>query len=334
MDDLCHSVRVLQESIQKGSSPEKIDQDLIRDTEQAIAGQLIEILKEELNGDMSAFHGDKVGAAIRMANDTAGLAPVARKGHFVYGLLDLLQFHACAMLSGKFDKAIVELMIQVVQVSEYSFLRCKAFEVLAKFSVKHGVGQLPIDSVNELLERRNLWPSAAAREKVSEQWRVLKTKALVEDPHYLTRLKQNLPDRALVVDFDEPIVSVHAILMAKEAQYKKKEAEFDRRYREVIKRHEDLRRELNRERQQVKDLTDENETEKRRFAQQLDTVERQLHDVSKAYEAQSQTCKTQEATLQKLRSEMKHLYDLSEAFTAEMISRFEALKPQERETVD
>jgi len=66
----------------------------------------------------------------------------------------------------------------------------------------------------------------------------------------------------------------------------------------------------------------------------FNTVERQLHDVSKAYEAQSQTCKTQEATLQKLRSEMQHFYTQSEALKAEIIRRFEALKPQESETVD
>jgi hypothetical protein len=171
-----------------------------------------------------------------MANHTASLAPVGRKGHFVYGVLDLLQFHACAMLSGKHDKHVIDLMLQVVQVSQYSFLRCKAFEVLAKFSTKHGVGQLPIKSTNDILECRDLWQNERTREKVFEQWRVMKTKVLVEEDHHLTRLKQKLPERTLVNDFNEPVVSVHSILMGWKADFKGKELEFEIRQQELKQR--------------------------------------------------------------------------------------------------
>jgi hypothetical protein len=46
MDDLCHSVRVLQEWISRGLSNEEISQDLILDTEQAITGELLEIFQK------------------------------------------------------------------------------------------------------------------------------------------------------------------------------------------------------------------------------------------------------------------------------------------------
>lgn len=151
-----------------------------------------------------------------------GSAPLARKGHFVYGILDLLQRHVSAMVSGKFDKAVIDLTLRVVEVSKYSFLRCKAFEVLATFSTKHGVGQMPIKRMNEILQRRDVW-SNVEREKVSEQWRVIRNKVLVDDEHMIAELRMSLPDRLPTLDPEEPIISVYSSLMAKETEYKEKE---------------------------------------------------------------------------------------------------------------
>jgi hypothetical protein len=219
MDDLCQSVLSWQRSVPASDTEEN---KAVTDNEHAVVGYLLEVLDKELN-DESAFNGDKIGTALKVANDAAQSAPFARKGHFVYGVLDLLQLYVCAMLSGKFDKQVVEILIKVLEISEYSFLRCKAFEVLASFNRKPGVGQIVPYSVDQILERDDIWPPNK-REKISLQWKAMSTKVWVDDPYHFARLKQKLPDCAKIVQFDEQEGrSIELILRERELEYHQKE---------------------------------------------------------------------------------------------------------------
>jgi hypothetical protein len=218
MDDICHSIRLFREHHASLSSEEKIDHDTMLETEQCVAGQLTDMLKDELE-ELTTFSGDKIGAAVRLGGNAIGSTPIARRGHYVYGLLDLIQQHVSGMVTGKFDQAIIELLLKVVQVSKYSYLRCKAFEVLAVFSSKHGVGQMPIQHVAELLRCGDIWSKEEAP-KVSEQWRTIRNK-VIDVEHFTGDLKNKLPPKALLAAVDEGIVPIHEILAAQEAMYAK-----------------------------------------------------------------------------------------------------------------
>jgi hypothetical protein len=199
-----------------------MENDAVTDNEKTVVGYLLAVLDAELN-DESAFNGDTIGTALKVANDAAQSAPLARKGHFVYGVLDLLQLYVCAMLSGKFDGKVVEILINVLEISKYSFLRCKAFEVLASLHTKHGVGQIVVYSVDKILGRDDLWPTNK-REKVSLQWKAMSTKVWVEDHRHLARLKQKLPDCSKIVPVDEQEGrSLESILIERELESRKKE---------------------------------------------------------------------------------------------------------------
>jgi hypothetical protein len=134
--------------------------------------------------------------------------------------------------------------------------------VLASFNTKHGVGQIVPYSVNEILEREDVWPPNK-REKISLQWKAMSTKVWVDDPYHLARLKQKLPgDCTKIVQFDEQEGrSLESILMERELEYHGKEEglqkeidrliaerESDRVEREVEqnRREHDLQKEMDR----------------------------------------------------------------------------------------
>lgn len=181
MDDLCLSVRIVRQDFDEKQS----DIEFLETSEHCVFNQLTEILEEELQ----PLSTDRSGAALRSGSNAIGAAPLARQGHFVYGIMDLLQQHAAPALGGKLDKKIVELSLTLFEIARYSFLRCKAFEVLAKFSTKHGVGQMPIEMANQKISQRVY--SDTQREKIQQQWIVVLTRT-IEVAQFLTILEADI----------------------------------------------------------------------------------------------------------------------------------------------
>ena len=105
--------------------------DFLETGEENIINQLSDILYEELR---NGFGKDKMGAVVRTGGDAIGTAPLARKDHFIYGILDLIQQHIQPIDSGKVNYKVMEFSLEIAQNSQCSYLRFKAFEVLTAMS--------------------------------------------------------------------------------------------------------------------------------------------------------------------------------------------------------
>jgi hypothetical protein len=177
MDDLCLSVRVFRElSSRNPQNSYEWMKDIpgfLETAEESVINQLTDILLEELEKGLSK---DRLGSAVRATGDAIGTAPLARKDHFVYGILDLIQQHIQPLDSGKVNFKVMEFSLRIAKQSPYSYLRCKAFEVLAAMSSKPGIGQAPIQRVYDLLAG-DTWP-VELREKVSNQWKIMRFRAV------------------------------------------------------------------------------------------------------------------------------------------------------------
>jgi hypothetical protein len=177
MDDLCLSVRVFRElSSQNPRNSYEWMKDIpgfLETAEESVINQLTDILLEELEKGLSK---DRLGSAVRTTGDAIGTAPLARKDHFLYGILDLIQQHIQPLDSGKVNFKVMEFSLRVAKQSPYSYLRCKAFEVLAAMSSKPGIGQAPVQRVYDLLAG-DTWP-VELRGKVSNQWKIMRLRAV------------------------------------------------------------------------------------------------------------------------------------------------------------
>jgi hypothetical protein len=184
MDDLCLSIRIFREYYKH--SPKKDIEDfkddfpeLLDDTELSVVNELSEILREELEAGLTSERGRNI---VRASNDAFGMTPLSRGDHFVYGILDLIQQHAQTIDNSKINGKIVEVALQVAKESHYSFLRCKAFELLAAMRTKFDV--MPNQMVNTML---NGLPKDL-QAKAKQQWKVIKRR--VEDMQdFLTELR-------------------------------------------------------------------------------------------------------------------------------------------------
>ena len=192
MDDLCLSLRVFQQlsSESHSDAAQWIENlpDFLETAEEAVINQLSDILLEELDKGITT---DKIGNMVRTGGDAIGTAPVARKHHFIYGILDLIQQHIQPIDSGKINYKVMEFSLQVVKKSPYSYLRCKAFEVLAAMSSKQGIGQAPVQRVNKLLAS-DVWPETV-QEKAWNQWKIMRKRAVDVD-YYLMELRNKSPN--------------------------------------------------------------------------------------------------------------------------------------------
>ena len=185
MDDLCVSIRVFRQyKMDRLASGEEdilcgdIDE-LWESAEENVVIGLSDILVEELKQDIG---NDYIGTALRAASDAVGTAPIQRNGHFVYGILDLIQQVITSIDSVKINNQVVELALQIAK-SSHSFLRCKAFEVLATMSSKKHFGHIGT-AVDEIVDGDEWKPDE--REKVESQWfimrrRVMDTEHLVKE---------------------------------------------------------------------------------------------------------------------------------------------------------
>lgn len=190
MDDLCLSIRLFRSLNKEASVDDKLANsfpEILETAEESVINQLTEILMEELQ---KGFGKDKIGRVIRSSGDIVGSAPTSRKNHYEYGILDLIQQHIQPLDSGKINYKVMEVCLQVAKLSPYSYLRCKAFELLATMSSKPGIGQVPIQRVNDLLGQES-WPLEVI-EKVETQWRIMRKRAVDVDC-YLTALRNKSP---------------------------------------------------------------------------------------------------------------------------------------------
>jgi hypothetical protein len=193
MDDLCIQLRVFRH-LNQFNPPNTTDEwieslpEFLETAEEAVVNQLSEILLEELQ---KGFGKDKVGTVIRQGGDAVGAAPLARKNHFVYGILDLIQQHIQSLDSGKVNYKVMEFSLQVAKGAPYSYLRCKAFELLATMSLKPGIGRAPVEKVHDLLAR-DTWDDEL-HEKVGNQWRIMRKRAVDMDC-YIAELQNKSPN--------------------------------------------------------------------------------------------------------------------------------------------
>jgi hypothetical protein len=145
MDDLCLSVRMLREYYTKNKDQEKWDDSFHRklvETELDVIKQLIRILDEEAE---NGFPNESLQHAIISTATAVGGSPISRANHLMYAILDLIQQHTGTIGSDdqsiKVINHILETAVSVARESRYSYLRCKAFEVLA--TLKSRLGDLP-----------------------------------------------------------------------------------------------------------------------------------------------------------------------------------------------
>lgn len=172
MHDLCSSVRTCRDYFHTVST-ETFDAESLKNLESCVVNQLSEILNDEIHklrkesGEISIHSGDVSQEA----------ASIAGHSHYVYGILDLLQQLATTILSSELNLKIVELSLIVIEVVMDSSLQYKAFEILAKLSVKHSVGKLPIiQMVNDFLAAAS-W-SKDQQQNISDQWRILQSRTV------------------------------------------------------------------------------------------------------------------------------------------------------------
>ena len=192
MDELCYSIRIFREC--QGFFPKRGKEelpDLLDKTEECAVDELCHVLLEEMKAGLG---NDMLRKTARTASDLVGSAPLSRTGHFVYGILDLIQQFAQSLDNGKIHDKVVKLAAQVAQESPHSFLRCKAFAVLIALGSKAGATHT-LSMVTDMVEKDS-WPTGL-REKVIAQWRVMRRRALDMEAYYQDTERQTPPDFAL-----------------------------------------------------------------------------------------------------------------------------------------
>ena len=140
MDDLCLSIQTLRKYYEKNKDMESCDDESLHQliqTELSVVDELGQILAQELNSGLGSDKGRNI---VRATSDALGLAPVSRGDQtFIYAILDLVQQHAQSIENAKVNHRILNVVLEVVRQAPSSYLRCKAFEVLATMKSKRDI---------------------------------------------------------------------------------------------------------------------------------------------------------------------------------------------------
>ena len=96
----------------------------------------------------------------------------------------------------------MNLAFKVAKESSRSFLRCKALEILAAMSLKRGVGLMPTEMVNDLLENNN-W-DLKKRDKFRDQWFVMRKRSVDMEKYFGGKVMNVLPSPTQVYPFYSP----------------------------------------------------------------------------------------------------------------------------------
>jgi hypothetical protein len=195
MDDVCLSMRMFRHF--NHQSPNSVEEwvqnipEFLETAEENVILELRTIILEELQNGLPK---ESLRAVLRTTSDAIGTAPLARGNHFVYGILDLIQQHVQMIdtdkiydFDSKVNHKIVELSLEVVKQSQYSYLRGKAFELLIAMSSKSEIGSMPIKSAEELLAKSD-WPRDL-KNKIRDQLRIMRTRA-VNMEYFLLGLRE------------------------------------------------------------------------------------------------------------------------------------------------
>jgi hypothetical protein len=170
MDDVCQLIRAFRKyREQEPMSPEWTQDSLdVTDTSEVdIVAGLIVILRVEFEKLGWSF----TRTVLAPAADAFGRLTFSSSHHFVYGILDLLQQHGRTN-SGKVSEKIMSAALKIVHKSSPSFLRTKAFEVLASLKESELSNHVTLKQIQS-------WPDKDAQRKAKDEWR--RIKAQVED---------------------------------------------------------------------------------------------------------------------------------------------------------
>jgi len=206
MDDLCLSIRTFRqcsnnlskENLENLENSSSLPQ-FLETTEDCIISELIVNPETQLAKGLPT---ETARNALRATGDAVGTAPLGRVNHFFYGVLDLIQQHVQTIDSGKINDKVVNLAFKVAKESSRSFLMCKALEILAAMSLKRGVGLMPTEMVNDLLENNN-WDSKK-RDKFRDQWFVMRKRAVDMEKYFGGKVMNVLPSPTQVYPFYSP----------------------------------------------------------------------------------------------------------------------------------
>ena len=213
IDDLCLSIRTFRRcsSYQSPTVSEKSwmndipeISDALETAEDCVVGELIATLEIELENGLAK---EAVRSALRATGDAVGTVPLARSNHFFYGVLDLIQQHVQTLNSRKMDNKIVKLSVSVAEKSPHSYLRCKAFEILASMIPIPDIGQMPVTMVTQLLEN-NKW-SEKVTQKFSNQWFVMRKRAVDMEKFLMELRVQSLQLNLAAVPVDSHVYATN-----------------------------------------------------------------------------------------------------------------------------
>ena len=171
VDVVSISVRLLRESYAKTKGMESWDDDFFQklvDAELDVIKELVSILDEEID---NKFPNETIRNARRSTNNILGGAPISRANHFMYAILDLIQQHAESLGSDdpsvRVRNHILKTALRVAKESPYSYLRCKAFEVLATMKPRLA------DFTDTRIEYEMSGSDDDVRKTALEQWRAI-----------------------------------------------------------------------------------------------------------------------------------------------------------------
>lgn len=166
MDDLCILIRTCRKIYEQYKYTEKWGEDFhenLVEAELSVVNELGKLIMQELN---SGLRWDKARNFVRAGTDAFGMTPLSRGDHFIFGILDLIQQHAQTVEICQINDEIAQIVLKVAQESRYSFLRCKAFEVLATMTCKRDIAL----DVKDMVSR---W-APELQIKATDQWFVIK----------------------------------------------------------------------------------------------------------------------------------------------------------------
>ena len=189
MDELCLQVQTLRKYYENNKDTETCDEDFLQqliDTELSVVDELGQIVTVELNAGIGSDKGRKIA---RATSDALGLTPISRGDQtFIFAILDLIQQHVRSIENAKVNGRILHVVSQVVLKSPSSYLRCKAFEVLATMRTKRDIS--PDEEVGDILKTL----PEEAQTKASKQWMMIKRRVEDMDMKF-TALKREAPKK-------------------------------------------------------------------------------------------------------------------------------------------
>jgi len=178
VESLCLSVRAFQTAMADPSQPKKtLDQDTLDDD---VVSLLLDLAVDQVIAEQHNHNG--------IAN------PTEQNGNLVYATLDLLQQYIRPLESPKIVYKVIHQAVALSRSSPYSYLRCKAFELLSFISMKHGFGYACVQEVNGLLAS-GIW-QGPERDHVAKQW-IARRKFAADMTLFLNELK----DKDIPINF-------------------------------------------------------------------------------------------------------------------------------------